>query len=257
MTSYEIIDNSFRQFEFQSRELNPSAREPSELIKDGMPRYMENTIQMDGNAFDSPGLDNLKVTKAPYCPWVELNGESCRTSASNNVREVVEPVTFANFFQDIPADVDYLLMEKWSDTCGLCSNSGESISYNAGDYVFHKNNMYQAKVTNSAVEPGSDDAETTWDLLPVPVDDVRLACNSAHQGVGLLDTVECTSSAEEPSDSPSVKENVFDHPTETKDQMAVDLVREGLGLIGDDDEKFDAFIHDLQALIDNLDDLVI
>ena len=54
-------------------------------------------------------------------------------------------------------------------------------------YVMHEGNFYLCieAGTHSGKEPTSNPA--TWQLLPVPGDDVRLAPGSSHTGVGLLD----------------------------------------------------------------------
>jgi hypothetical protein len=87
----------------------------------------------------------------------------------------------------LPSDVDYLLIERWTATSSRAG--GAPTVYNLGDYVMHEGNFYLCieAGTHSGKEPTIHPA--TWQLLPLPSDDVRLAPGSAHAGIGLLDTL--------------------------------------------------------------------
>lgn len=185
ITTYTISNNTFRQMTFQREEIYGSWPPPNEdLIR--VNHKFTGPVNLEGNILDAPGLDHLKVSKFPYCQWLDLNGVSCSITGNNNVREVVDPITFANFLPGIPAEVDYLLFERWANISEL---SWEPIMYEAGDYVTHHSTIYQALVPNTGVLPYAD-FTGVWEEIGEPVDDVRLACDSAHQGVGLMDTLD-------------------------------------------------------------------
>ena len=217
ITTYRFINNTFREFVFGRDEIYGTS--PNEdLIR--MNYKFTNPIELDGNILDTDGLDHLYLAKFAYSSKlgsstdtnVTLNGESGyitaeiiaekglvgsgNITASNNVRGNVDPVTFQNFLPGIPADVAYLSIERWANYSHL---NWQQVYYNQGDYVLHRGNVYRSiqEDNNTGVQPDLEDSCDTWMLLPSPVDDVRLACGSAHQGVGLLDTVStCSACAE-------------------------------------------------------------
>jgi hypothetical protein len=187
VTVYKIVNNTFRHSDFQKEEIYGAWPLPNEEVV-RVNQRLTNQIELSDNILDTPGLDHLYLSKFPYCTKLILNGQSCNINAWDNRRESVDPVTFHNFLPGLPANVDYLLVERWSNTSYL--KQGEPITYTIGDYVMHRGEVYLANENNTSIEPGdSTSAAGTWTLMPSPVDDVRLGCASAHQGVGLLDVL--------------------------------------------------------------------
>ncbi len=178
VSAYRIKRNVFRQFDFQRDEIYAGSTHPGHLIR--VNGAQTNAITLLDNVFDEPSLELVNGLGG------DLNGTVGNITAMGNSRGTVNPVTF-NDFMGLPADVDYLLIERWS---AFSSRAGGAPTlYNMGDYVMHEGNLYLC------IEPGTHSGEeptthpATWQLLPVPGDDVRLAPGSAHTGVGLLDTV--------------------------------------------------------------------
>ncbi|MFT5042234.1 MAG: hypothetical protein ACI8TX_003216, partial [Hyphomicrobiaceae bacterium] len=178
LSSYLIEQNVFRQFDFQRDEIYAGSVHPGHLIR--VHATQTNPITLSNNVFDEPSLELVNGLGGA------LNGTVGNITASGNSRGTVNPVTF-NDFMGLPADVDYLLIERWSATSSRAG--GVPTVYNMDDYVMHEGNFYLCIEvgTHSGKEPTTNPA--TWQLLPVPGDDVRLAHGSAHTGVGLLDTV--------------------------------------------------------------------
>ena len=213
VTTYSIKGNSFRQLEYQRDELFSNASPNSELIR--FFHKFQNKVELEGNVLDSPGLDHLILARSN--PWIcgalDPNGESCNVTGTDNLKQAVDPVTFVDFLPSIPADVDYLLVEQWASTTATWAGS-QPIAYQEGDYAIYRSMVYRATAPNTGVQPGSDDdlAGGVWESLPAPVDDVRLACDSAHEGIGLLDTLDCPTPTDAPTDAPTVVACVCPEP---------------------------------------------
>ncbi len=178
VSAYQVERNVFRQFDFQRDEIYAGSVHPGHLIR--VHATQTNPITLLDNVFDEPSLELVNGLGGA------LNGTVGNITASGNSRGTVDPVTF-NDFMGLPADVDYLLIERWSATSSRAG--GVPTIYNTGDYVMHEGNFYLCVEagTHSGKEPTTN--PTTWQLLPLPGDDVRLAPGSAHTGLGLLDTV--------------------------------------------------------------------
>ena len=178
VSAYHLRRNVFRQFDFQRDEVYAGAVHPGHLIR--VHAAQTNEIRLVDNVFDEPSLELVNGLGG------ELNGTVGNVTATGNVRAAVSPVIFHDFM-GLPADVDYLLIERWTSTSGLAG--GAPVLYSMGDYVLHEGNLYLC------IEPGNHTAKeptihpATWQLLALPGDDVRLAAGSAHAGMGLLDTL--------------------------------------------------------------------
>ena len=217
VTTYRFVNNTFREVVFGRDEIYVTTQPTEDLIR--LNAKFTNPVELDGNILDSPGLDNLMLAKFAYSsklgsstdPNVTLNGftgyitgdliaekeglvGSGNVTASNNIRSPVQPVTFQNFLPGIPADVNYLSIERWVNISRL---NWHQVHYHQGDYVLYRGNVYQSIENNTGVQPDLEDSCETWMLLPQPVDDVRLACGSAHQGIGLLDRIQTCSACTE------------------------------------------------------------
>jgi len=178
VTAYRIKRNVFRQFDFQRAEIYAGTPHPGHLIR--VHQKQTNPIFLSHNVFDEPSLELVNGLGGA------LNGVVGNITAAGNRRGLVSPITF-NDFMGLPSHVDYLLIERW---CATSSRAGGAPTvYNFGDYVMHLGNLYLCieAGTHSGKDPTSNPA--TWQLLPLPRDDVRLAPDSVHAGVGLLDTV--------------------------------------------------------------------
>ncbi|MAB78613.1 MAG: carbohydrate-binding protein [Planctomycetes bacterium] len=178
VSAYRIKRNVFRQFDFQRDEIYAGTTHPGHLIR--VNGAQTNPIELLDNVFDEPSLELVNGLGGA------LNGTVGNITATGNSRGTVNPVTF-NDFMGLPADVDYLLIERWSATSSRAG--GAPTIYNLGDYVMHEGNLYLC--IEAGAHSGKEPAifPSTWQPLALPGDDVRLAPGSAHAGVGLLDTV--------------------------------------------------------------------
>ena len=177
-SSWVIERNMFRQFDFQRDEIYTGTTHPGHLIR--VHSAQTNPIWLIDNVFDEPSLELVNGLGGA------LNGTVGNITATGNSRGTVNPVTF-NDFMGLPADVDYLLIERWSATSSRAG--GVPTIYNTGDYVMHEAELYLCieAGTHSGKEPPTH--PSTWQLLSPPGDDVRLSLGSDHAGVGLLDTL--------------------------------------------------------------------
>jgi len=178
VTAYAIERNVFRQFDFQRDEIYAGSVHPGHLIR--VHATQTNPISLIANVFDEPSLELVNGLGGA------LNGTVGNITAADNLREAVEPVRF-NDFMGLSDEVDYLRVERWTATSSRAG--GAPTLYHEGDYVMHEGNLYLCiePGTHSGKDPTAHPA--TWQLLPLPGDDVRLAPGSAHAGIGLLDTV--------------------------------------------------------------------
>ena len=176
ISTWTVERNAFRQFEFQRDEIYSGVAHPGHLIR--VNSAQTNPVELHDNVFDEPSLELVNGLGGA------LNGTVGNITATGNSREPVDPVTFRDFM-GLPADVDYLLIERWAATSGLDGDA--PTLYHEGDFVMHRANLYLC------IEPGTHSGKdplnhpSTWQLLPVPGDDVRLTPWSAHAGVGLED----------------------------------------------------------------------
>jgi len=176
VSSYQLERNVFRQFSFERDEIYAGSTHPGHLVR--VHSAQTNPISLTDNVFDEPSLELVNGLGGA------LNGSVGNITATGNSRGPVDPVTFEDFM-GLPAAIDYLLIERWSATSSRAG--GAPTVYHLGDYVMHRADLYLC------IEPGSHSGKdpsthpATWQLLPSPGDDVRLAPTSAHAGVGLLD----------------------------------------------------------------------
>ena len=178
VSSYTIERNVFRQFDFQRNEVYASSTHPGHLIR--VPAAQTNPVFLVDNVFDDTSLELVNGLGGA------LNGTTGNITAIGNARGPVEPVEFQDFM-GLPASVDFLLIERWSANSGLAG--GAPTVYHQGDYVMHEARLYVclAPGSHSGLEPPLHPG--TWQPLPIPADDVRLAPGSPHAGVGLHDVV--------------------------------------------------------------------
>jgi hypothetical protein len=158
--------NSFRGFTFDYDEVYPDASEP---------------VQVFGIGANPPNLHILKdnVYDAPF-PFVLWSFPE-NVTLENNDEGTVEKVRFADFMGDA-IDESYRKLEWWTPTATLHPDQ-PSVVYEPGDFVVHQGVLYQALEQNSGKEPSAH--PEIWKALPPPADDVRLAPNSPHSGLGV------------------------------------------------------------------------
>ena len=107
VSAYHLRRNVFRQFDFQRDEVYAGAVHPGHLIR--VHAAQTNEIRLVDNVFDEPSLELVNGLGG------ELNGTVGNVTATGNVRAAVSPVIFHDFM-GLPADVDYLLIERWTST---------------------------------------------------------------------------------------------------------------------------------------------
>lgn len=178
VSTYELRDNRFRQFAFERDEIYAAVQHPQHLVR--VAAAQTNPIQLVGNVFDEPSLELVSGFGGA------LNGAVGNVTATGNSRGPVAPVTFEDFM-GLPAGVDYLSIERWSATSSRAG--GAPTVYHQGDYVMHEAELYLCVEVGSHSGKVPTSHPATWQLLPTPVDDVRLATGSSHPGVGLLDVL--------------------------------------------------------------------
>ncbi len=157
--------NLFRGFHWTYPEVHPEASEP---------------VQVFGVGSNSPNPHLLKdnVADSPY-PFLEWTFPS--VTEENNVAGSVEPVRFVDFMGDA-LDENYRKLEWWTDRATRHPEM-PPVVYPEGALVVHGGTFYEALVESSGLAP--DQHPEAWRELPPPADDVRLAADSPHQGLGL------------------------------------------------------------------------
>ncbi len=174
VTAYAFERNALRSFTYGYDEIDADGSAPAELIR----TFNESApISFVDNRWDA------EVSLVNALP--DGDGTDGNVSGSGNAREEVQPVRFVDFM-GWEEDTDPLLLEQWTASSEI-PLGGAAVSYQPGDYVMHDGQLYRsiADAPQSGLVP-SDHPEA-WELLPLPVDDVRLAPTSAHAGIGLLD----------------------------------------------------------------------
>ena len=164
VTQLVFEDNVYKDIQFQYDELDAGATNHNAIFR---VFNVDNPITFRNNRWQGP-QDFAHVAGSNVVQDGNVNGE---------VADIV--------FRDsgFPADFDYLRLELWTDL----SLHGDPVFYTQGDYVMHLGRFYENVEAGSHTgkEPGQHPA--TWQELPLPPDDFRLALSSPYQGIGLLD----------------------------------------------------------------------
>jgi hypothetical protein len=157
--------NVLRGFNFNYDAVYPDAKAP---------------VQVFGVGANSPNPHVLKdnVADAPF-PFILYRFPS--VTDSNNGMAEVPPVRFRDFMTP-ELDGNVRLLEWWTDVATL-SPDMRQVSYAKGAVVVHQGTLYRALAENSAKPP--DQNPKVWEALPPPADDVRLAADSPHAGLGV------------------------------------------------------------------------
>jgi hypothetical protein len=157
--------NLLRGFHWTYPEVHPDATEP---------------VQVFGVGSNSPNphllRDNIADSPYPFLKWTFPS-----VTEENNVMESVEPVRFVDFMGDA-IDENYRKLEWWTARATRHPEM-PPVAYPEGALVVHGGTFYEAIVENSELAP--DEHPEAWRELPPPADDVRLAVDSPHSGLGL------------------------------------------------------------------------
>ena len=157
--------NAFRGFNFNYDSVYPDAKAP---------------VQVFGVGANSPDPHILKdnVADATF-PFILYKFPS--VTEANNTMAAVPPVQFRDFMTPELND-NVRLLEWWTDVATL-SPDMRAVTYSKGAVVVHQGALYRALAENTGKAP--DQNPTAWKALPPPADDVRLAADSPHPGLGV------------------------------------------------------------------------
>jgi hypothetical protein len=159
--------NLFRGFHWNYPEVHPDATLPVQVF--GVGSNSPNPHVLSNNLVDAP---------YPFLMWTFPS-----VTAENNLTETVEPVRFRDFMGS-ELDENYRLLEWWTARATRHPDT-PVVVYAEGAVVVHGGTLYRALRENAEIPP--DTSESDWEALPAPADDVRLAPDSPHQGLGLRD----------------------------------------------------------------------
>ncbi|MEL7059564.1 MAG: right-handed parallel beta-helix repeat-containing protein [Acidobacteriota bacterium] len=162
VTTFRFADNVFREIDFTYDELDAGATNYDTVLRVA---NVANPIEVIDNRWHGPS----RLVQAFGSNVVE----------SGNVEEQTPAVRFVD--SGFPDDFDVRRFETWTDV----DIDGDPVAYEIGDWVRHGVDFYRALAAHTNRLP--PDHPGTWEPMPPPTDDVRLAMSSPHQGLGLLD----------------------------------------------------------------------
>jgi hypothetical protein len=158
-------DNLFGGFYWTYPEIHPDASVPVQVF--GVGSNSPNPHVLTGNVVDGP---------YPFLTWTFPS-----VSEENNTTAAIARVKFRDFMGS-DLDANYRQLEWW--TARMTRHPDMPVmTYAEGAYVVHQGTLYRALGENSAAPP--DQNPDLWQALPLPADDVRLAPDSPHAGLGL------------------------------------------------------------------------
>ncbi len=157
--------NAFTGFDFNYDEVYPDQSAP---------------VQVFGVGSNSPNphvlRNNQYEATFPFVLWTFPS-----VTQENNVNQPVARGKFRDFMT--PAlDGNYRNLEFWTDIATM-SPDQRAVTYHPGDFVMYQGKLYEAITTNSGKPPDVNPSD--WKALPDPADDVRLAPDSPHPGLGI------------------------------------------------------------------------
>ena len=157
--------NVFRGFGFNYAEVYPDTQAPVQVF--GVGSNSPNPHVLRNNTVDGP---------YPFIKWLFPS-----VTQESNLSQSVPRVKFRDFM--LPElDENYRRLEWWTDKATL-SPDQRTVTYAAGAVVVHRGKLYKALRENQARVP--DEHAESWQALPDPADDVRLAADSPHGELGL------------------------------------------------------------------------
>lgn len=157
--------NFFSGFVFNYDEVYPDQAAPVQVF--GVGSNSPNPHLLRNNQFEAT---------VPFVRWTFPS-----VTEENNTNQTVERVKFRDFM-GAAIDTNYRKLEFWTDIATL-SPDRRAVTYQPGDFVVHLGRLYAATTTNSGKRPDQNPAD--WKALPDPADDVRLAPDSPHAGLGI------------------------------------------------------------------------
>jgi hypothetical protein len=163
--SIQFERNAFRGFNFDYDSVYPDAEPPLQVFGVGSNSPNPHLLQ-----------DNLFEAEFPFILY-----EFPSVTHSNNLSRVVEAVKFRDFMLS-EVDENVRRLEWWTDVATL-SPDRRAVTYQTGAVVVHQGVLYRALSENSGKPP--DQNPELWQELPPPADDVRLAVDSPHAGLGV------------------------------------------------------------------------
>jgi hypothetical protein len=157
--------NLFRGFFWNYPEVHPNAQLP---------------VQVFGVGANSPDPHLLRdnIIDGPY-PFVMWKFPS--VTEEGNLEQAVPPVRFVDFMGE-ELDQNYRQLEWWTERATRHPDS-PIVTYPKGAFVVHQGSLYRALEENAEAIPS--ESLDLWEALPEPADDVRLAPDSPHQGLGI------------------------------------------------------------------------
>jgi hypothetical protein len=161
-SSFAFTDNVFRGMEFTYDALDPEAVPPTSVVR--IAAGIEADVTLQGNRWD--GDLALVQGGAP--------------TVMDNVQGAVEPIEFVE--SGYPEGEDVLRLEVWTAASTLAPGSPPR-DYVIGDLVMHDARMYRAIADNTGEVP--PEHPESWELLPDPVDDLRVPAGSPYAEMGI------------------------------------------------------------------------
>jgi hypothetical protein len=158
-------NNLFRGFFWNYPEVHPDATEPVQVF--GVGSNSPDPHVLTGNVVDGP---------YPFIQWTFPS-----VTEENNTTAAIERVKLRDFMGDA-LDENYRQLEWW--TARVTRHPDMPVmTYAKGAFVVHQGTLYRALAENSEAPP--DQNPDLWQALPAPADDVRLAPDSPHAGLGI------------------------------------------------------------------------
>lgn len=157
--------NVFRGFAFNYGEVYPDTQLPVQVF--GVGSNSPNPHLLRDNVVDGP---------YPFIKWLFPS-----VTQESNRSEAVARVKFRDFMT-AELDENYRKLEWWTDKATL-SPDQRAVTYASGAIVVHRGTLYRALTDNQGLSPETH--PEAWQALPEPADDVRLAADSPHAGLGL------------------------------------------------------------------------
>lgn len=167
---YRFTGNYFTHWDFQRGQIDPTAREPREMIRTYTPApvsFTHNTWNVD--------LDFSNQLSSG-------NGTRNNYSGSGNIKAAPPSLFFID--NGLDDDFDYLKVEVWSATAGL--GGDRPISYEFNDIAMHKGVPYRCLLTLCPAGWVPPENPMMWERLPYFADDWRLRDGASLPHLGLL-----------------------------------------------------------------------
>ncbi|MCP3100262.1 carbohydrate-binding protein [Myxococcus sp. K15C18031901] len=165
--------NAFRGLDFGYNSVYPTTTDPGVIFS--IASAVTSPITLKENRWEGPRKLVGGLTGG--------SGTAGVVTASGNVNAAVPALTFVD--TGLPAGTTTRKLERWTPKATLAPGQPE-MTYAAGALVMHDAQLYRARVQNTNKVPSS--SPTEWELLSLPVDDLRTAPGNewAERGVGLL-----------------------------------------------------------------------